>query len=176
MPEYYRQWNNMGPSSHQLYSRHHRLKRRLDHISQTSWFTKQWLQRWCSICIEYYCAMARTKQNQSKICSRSILRVPDSETTCQELRLACSFHYFQPYGAIVAKYSGHLLPVISWYLQEIQELNCSPQPVVQMTCRRENGWPEESCCCQVELLKAHGTMKTCNYKSCKEFSVAYTQL
>ncbi len=33
VPEYYRHWNNTGPSSHQLYSRHHRLKRRLDHIS-----------------------------------------------------------------------------------------------------------------------------------------------
>jgi hypothetical protein len=112
----------------------------------------------------------------SRICSRSIVRVRDSETPCQELRLACSFHYFQPYGAMVAKYSGHLLCVISWYLQEIQELNCSPQPAVEMTCRCENGWPEESCCCQVELLKAYGTMKTFNYKSCKEYSVTYTQL
>jgi hypothetical protein len=33
VPEYYRHWNNTGPSSHQLYSRHHRLKRRFDHIS-----------------------------------------------------------------------------------------------------------------------------------------------
>jgi hypothetical protein len=133
VPEYYRHWNNTGPSSHQLYSRHHRLNRRsiifLRHRDSQNSDFRDGVQSALNITVPWL----EQSKITSRICSRSIFTIfnlmEPSLLNTQDI-FCRSFHdiFRRSRSLIVA------LNLFSRWLADVKMVGLKSHAVVTLSC------------------------------------------